>query len=399
MSKRKKHLLKLTDKLKKIYFKKAIKIISNKVNVNFAYNRPVSPDVETTKKSIVAGKSYRLNFNQKYNLPLLNVLSNDFKNTVETKNYLKISKLLDSPNKKQLKYTPFSKLNQENYSKNKSKSNSGSTLKLIKSAETMIPAMYDLNHEPLIKGKSTKLSKIAKTNLLNTHKLKIKYVENPKDFAKIPEKSIANLDSEIDLKNIVAPSKKQMLGIQRQLKYGKTNRQRKFIKINKAINIDSGKTVIPKLSSDKILYAIPGFEEGTGGPLEKDVIGKIHKNETILNKSETRKLFQPYKLMSKKEPPNLKYMERAYTDQKIGLDDVSEMQIKSKNMKEQSIIEKVDEKTKTVEVTQKDFRDGQLFKNANMQQDRILTNLNKGLLHNDVLKKDKMPPNWRASLG
>jgi hypothetical protein len=409
MSKNKKHLLKLADKLKKIYFKNSIKIVSKNINLNFNYERPLEGSVEEIKKKTKEGKNHSLKFYSKYNLPILSreLISKDIQN--KDKTYLKNIKLVESKNKS-LDYEKLPPTNQNNnlkyYKKTAGESSKLETKKIRNNNNYYILPQkllstgekYNLNNKMI---KSNRNDKLINSNLMDkktTTKLKIKYIENPKDFKKISESTIANPTSEIDLKSIVAPSKQQLINIKNQLKAEKKTNKERIVKVKKPIMLNKGNS-IPKLALDKVVYAIPGYEEGTNGPLKNDVIAKLHKNETVLNSGDTRRLFQSNKLMTKKNVPNLKYMEKEYENQKIALDETAKLQINPKNLKAKSVLEDIDERSKQINLTQNTLRDSIDFLTFDFGFDRIASNLNDPLLHNEILKKDKMPPNWRASLG
>ena len=82
MSKRKKHLLKLVDKLKKIYFKNRIQIVSNPIDVNFTYEAKGDSNESPTIKKSSIGKTRIVKEKKKYNLPsyAYTINEQDFKN-------------------------------------------------------------------------------------------------------------------------------------------------------------------------------------------------------------------------------------------------------------------------------------------------------------------------------
>lgn len=286
---------KLKTKLKSLFFKKLLSVIPNSVDVNLTEEK-----IETESDSVKSDNT------PKIEKQLKTVF---IKNSPSSKlNLTNIEKI--NPDKTNLKFLPI-KDNKVNVNKLFKTTN-------INKSNNIINKNIILNEKVL--NKENKIIKNQNNYLFedNTKKLnksfnfyknvKMKYVEKPDQIKNLNFNNVENQNFEIDLKKITIPSKEQLKNIQNKLKLTPTKSKlasnakklqksniiesKKLYKNNinnKFFNINYLSNGIKTFEKQKVIYALPAFEDGTDGqPVKNDMIAKIHEKEIILNKTESK---------------------------------------------------------------------------------------------------------------
>jgi len=286
---------KLKSKLKSLFFKKLLSIIPNSIDANLTEEKiegqeesntsTDSPKIEKQLKTVFIKNSP----NSKLNITKIEKLTpqkNDFELLPQNEKISKINKIFKNSNNYEITNNIHKNIILNNKNINLEK-------KIIKNKNNYI---FEDN-----KKQSNRSFEFYKN-------VQFKYIERPDQIKNLNFNNIENKNFEIDLKKITIPSKEQLMTIQKKLRLtpNKTkitnsknysNRSniinnKKIYKnySNKLFNLDyiineNNKT----FEKQKLIYALPAFEEGTDGqPVKNDMIAKIHEKEIILNKNESK---------------------------------------------------------------------------------------------------------------
>jgi len=457
MNKKKKQFDKLKLKLKNLYFKKLLSIVHNKPNLNLTIEKNTSNQdlqepskdgkksdsvvyvKDNTKPNIVINKIFN-------NLPdIVNKFGSQISNfSISKLNLAKeISKSITNANTAKLNSSNFKvdkkipnliSINKEepsyNYetvqNSNSQNVNQNLSNKIEKNTYTNLESVTNSNSQNVNQNLSNKIEKNTYTNLesvtnnnsifTNTaekinevknkiykfvNNLKFKYIEKPNEIKNINLNQIIQPSNEIDIKTHFIPSEKQIKTIKEKLI---TSHSQNFIQntkkyvsenlVSKIFNVNNNSET-NKLEKQNNVYVLPAFQDGSDTPLENDIIGKIHKNELILNEKETRRLVGDRSGIVPNEP-NTDLTPKSI--EKQDSQEVQDMKINSsdfeKNDSFQDKILKPDQKIEPSEMVTKSAAEVPIDKNR-LHIKKSLRNT----LKTDIIQKNRMIPDWRSSYG
>ena len=146
---------------------------------------------------------------------------------------------------------------------------------------------------------------------------------------------------------------------------------------------------------------MPAFQRGTNGPLEQDVVGKIHKGETILTSKETKQYLKPKQIVKDEKPINLAYLKNLKPEM-VASDTTSKVavNIKDPNPKPKILDEVEKVRTPTPkEIVEEINNIANSAVTFNKLSQVIKNNLAEPSLYYKDEIKNKMSPVWRTSLG
>ena len=210
----------------------------------------------------------------------------------------------------------------------------------------------------------------------------------------------SNLNKEIDAKDAFIPSKQQLYTIKRLVNYKKLEKP-KIIRANKIESVRKNLTSSNTVLKDNKVYVLPAFQRGTNGPLEQDVVGKIHKGETILTSKETKQYLKPKQIVKDEKPINLAYLKNLKPEM-VASDTTSKVavNIKDPNPKPKILDEVEKVRTPTPkEIVEEINNIANSAVTFNKLSQVIKNNLAEPSLYYKDEIKNKMSPVWRTSLG
>ena len=482
MSKRKEKFFKLKDKLERIFFKKSITIVPKKLKINLI--QPSYPEIDNLNINKVFDKSpsiiktrknkfklsnniikknkidfkplsyYEYSSNSKPNLPQNNVQNNleSSKNNINYKKLLKSNKL-ENTKTVNLEENNLSG-NYKNYiisNKNNKISTNIVSLKPIDFKSKVNSVNLNKNNSLETQYKDFIISdKKSNTvyrqtnkqkNLDKTNHIELKYIEKPKDLKFVDENNIGNLSEEIDLNDIVAPTKEQLINIKKYIlsnklpeiqsrnslksqtnirtdkniklktntKINSTKRSNKasseldrsynVVKTNKSPigNVENDENLLeskPIFIKRKPVFVLPAFMGGTTTPLEESIIGKIHAGETVVPAKQSNIVEgkfnknDKYKDIKAPEPQTKSYDEHSKTSEKNNEQEKKSEQEKAKEVEQKNKQNQKEDINKL----------RNMFNFINLPQHDITQNRRQPLYYRKV-EKSRMPPKWRASHG
>ena len=430
MNKKKKQFDKLKLKLKNLYFKKLLSIVHNKPNLNLTIEKNTSNQdlqepskdgkksdsivyvKDNTKPNIVINKIFN-------NLPdIVNKFGSQISNfSISKLNLAKeISKSITNANTAKLNSSNFKvdkkipnliSINKEepsyNYetvqNSNSQNVNQNLSNKIEKNTYTNLESVT--NNNSIFTNTSKKINEVKNKIYKFVNNLKFKYIEKPNEIKNINLNQIIQPSNEIDIKTHFIPSEKQIKTIKEKLI---TSPSQNFIQntkkyvsenlVSKIFNVNNNSET-NKLEKQNNVYVLPAFQDGSDTPLENDIIGKIHKNELILNEKETRRLVGDRSGIVPNEP-NTDLTPKSI--EKQDSQEVQDMKINSsdfeKNDSFQDKILKPDQKIEPSEMVTKSAAEVPIDKNR-LHIKKSLRNT----LKTDIIQKNRMIPDWRSSYG
>jgi hypothetical protein len=430
MNKKKKQFDKLKLKLKNLYFKKLLSIVHNKPNLNLTIEKNTSNQdlqepskdgkksdsvvyvKDNTKPNIVINKIFNnlpdivnkfgsqiTNFSiSKLNLAKENLKSITNANTAKlNSSNFKVDKKIPnliSINKEQPSYNYETIQNSSSQNVNQNLSN-----KIEKNTYTNLESVT--NNNSIFTNTSEKINEVKNKIYKFVNNLKFKYIEKPNEIKNINLNQIIQPSNEIDIKTHFIPSEKQIKTIKEKLI---TSPSQNFIQntkkyvsenlVSKIFNVNNNSET-NKLEKQNNVYVLPAFQDGSDTPLENDIIGKIHKNELILNEKETRRLVGDRSGIVPNEP-NTDLTPKSVA--KENPQEVQDINIKSsdfiKNDSFQDTLLKPEQKIDSSEMFTDSVQEVPVNKNR-LHIKRSLRNT----LKNDIIQKNRMIPDWRSSYG
>jgi hypothetical protein len=430
MNKKKKQFDKLKLKLKNLYFKKLLSIVHNKPNLNLTIEKNTSNQdlqepskdgkksdsvvyvKDNTKPNIVINKIFNnlpdivnkfgsqiTNFSiSKLNLAKENLKSITNANTAKlNSSNFKVDKKIPnliSINKEQPSYNYETIQNSSSQNVNQNLSN-----KIEKNTYTNLESVT--NNNSIFTNTSEKINEVKNKIYKFVNNLKFKYIEKPNEIKNINLNQIIQPSNEIDIKTHFIPSEKQIKTIKEKLI---TSPSQNFIQntkkyvsenlVSKIFNVNNNSET-NKLEKQNNVYVLPAFQDGSDTPLENDIIGKIHKNELILNEKETRRLVGDRSGIVPNEP-NTDLTPKSVA--KENHQEVQDINIKSsdfiKNDSFQDTLLKPEQKIDSSEMFTDSVQEVPVNKNR-LHIKRSLRNT----LKNDIIQKNRMIPDWRSSYG
>ena len=416
MNKKKKQFDKFKLKLKNLYFKKLLSIVNNRQNFNLQVEKNIpETNLEENKKGFTKSESIvyvkneakpNLVVNKIFNkLPnILNEFSSNINNYSFSKIELLKDKFLKTNNKINLKQSTFEK--QEN--KNKITPNiiknqlNNNIINSINTNSTIENNIVKNNTTNSIFTNTIEKVKDVKNKIYKfVDNIKFKYIEKPNEIKNINLTKNIQPSNEIDIKTHFIPSNDQIKTIKEKIiKTPSQNiiqNSKKYVTQNLVTKIFNNKenSEVKELEKQNTVYVLPAFQDGSDAPLQNDIIGKIHKNELILNEKQTRRLIGDRSGILPNEPstnltPNLPAKEDSQEVQEIN--------------------------TKRSDFIKNDsYEDSVVKPEQNIQPSDMQTNstpeipMNKNRLHikkslrndlkNEIIQKNKMIPDWRSSYG
>jgi hypothetical protein len=430
MNKKKKQFDKLKLKLKNLYFKKLLSIVHNKPNLNLTIEKNTSNQdlqepskdgkksdsvvyvKDNTKPNIVINKIFNnlpdivnkfgsqiTNFSiSKLNLAKENLKSITNANTAKlNSSNFKVDKKIPnliSINKEQPSYNYETIQNSSSQNVNQNLSN-----KIEKNTYTNLESVT--NNNSIFTNTSEKINEVKNKIYKFVNNLKFKYIEKPNEIKNINLNQIIQPSNEIDIKTHFIPSEKQIKTIKEKLI---TSPSQNFIQntkkyvsenlVSKIFNVNNNSET-NKLEKQNNVYVLPAFQDGSDTPLENDIIGKIHKNELILNEKETRRLVGDRSGIVPNEP-NTDLTPKSVA--KENPQEVQDINIKSsdfiKNDSFQDTLLNPEQKIDSSEMFTDSVQEVPVNKNR-LHIKRSLRNT----LKNDIIQKNRMIPDWRSSYG
>jgi len=313
---------KLKNRLKNIFFKRLLKVVNATNSINLIKNDVYN---ESEEKSF---DKVNVNSKEKPLIVIKNIKNETFipKNIEKINNLNNYSSFSINPNIKK----PIKLENNKIISK-KSKfiENSIKKIDLNKinlQSKKLNPSKFNNNNT---KSQNNKNSLNKSFELFKHYNIKL--ITKPNEIKSLKIENVYNQDFEVDEKLITIPSKEQLKNLQNNIKLNKAdlkksdsiklksnkikNNQTNIKKIENNFsygnknnisyenknNLIAKNTVINKnylfnyskfnptaIEKNKVIYALPAYQEGTGGPTSSESIGKIHKGELILNKKESK---------------------------------------------------------------------------------------------------------------
>lgn len=407
---------KLKNKLKNLFFKRLIQVVNSNNSINLVKNeentnideKSSDPVIANSKaKPVLIIKNVKNESFIPQNIEKITKLSNfsSFSNNTKEKSPIKlISKKISNK-----KFDIFDKNNEK------------FKLNTINLESTKL----DKQKIDYIKNKDNKSRNISNKSFEIFKNFNIKLISKPNDIKNLNIENVYNQDFEIDEKKITIPSKSQLKNLKENIKLNKAdinktnttklktnskqlnksnitkiqnnisyNKRNNLISttknVNKNFSINFSKFNPTTVEKNKIIYALPAYQEGTGGPTTTESIGKIHKGEVILSKKESQSFSE--KLMKNVPNTNLAINK----PQISGEEKYSELEVTpSDPYNPDKPIIPISESIRS-EVTAKAQakETNEIYKPDLLIKEKI----DSPLFINSVIKKQS-PPSWRTTVG
>jgi hypothetical protein len=409
---------KLKNKLKNIFFKKLLQVVNTNPKLNLVKDEYPADQIdinsnekikESKDKSIaiiknIKNKDLILSNNEKIiNLNKIIISKGKEKN---------LSKISLQPNKLDI-------ANKDLYKKEKILSTNSSF------KQNLIHNKTNTSNNFITKNFNVNKKNVNKTfNLFKSYNIKL--LQKPNEIKNLKLESVNNQNFELDNKDFTIPSITQLKILKNKLKLNRADINQKNISTLKNVNIKEQKlkekiknisqhvsnkkilnvnkiqnnnrifnfsTLNPiNIDKNKILYALPAYQEGTNGPISTESIGKIHAGEMILNKKESASFSK--NLMKTELSTDLK-IKRPSPDLQSEQESTPKLEANSTNEFTPSSVIPMDDTSKLLA---KDKLLNSIPSELNKPDILIKEKIDAPLFLNSVIKKQSLPP-WRTTVG
>jgi hypothetical protein len=435
---------KLKNKLKKLFFKRLIQVESFNNSINLIKNVPSEENNEKTFDKVVA------NTKDKSFIVVKNIKNENFepKNIEKINNIITYSSISSKSDKKQPLKLEYDKKNAKNIGYNQKNIEKHQLDKI-----SLEPNKSESSSSKFILNKNINNSKNTNKTFELFKNYNIKLITKPEQIKNLNIQNIYNQEFEIDEKKITIPSKEQLKKLQKNVKLNKADLKKgNNVQLNKTViekgnNVQLNKTVIEKgnnvklnknkiesqrsniqkienhtsyvnknnlisnkqiqnknyvinfskfnptnIEKNKIIYALPAYQEGTGGPTTTESIGKIHKGEVILSQKESKSFSE--RLMKNTPNTNLSINKPTSTLESDSEQSKNKMEIEEGYNPDKPLIP-MNEITKS-EVSNKISvkETDELYKPDLLIKEKI----DAPLFTSSAIKKQS-PPEWRTTVG
>lgn len=409
---------KLKNKLKKLFFKRLIQVESFNNSINLIKNVPSEENNEKTFDKVVA------NTKDKSFIVVKNIKNENFqpKNIEKINNIITYSSISSKSEKKQPLKLEYDKKNAKNIGYNQKNIEKHQLDKI-----SLEPNKSESSSSKFILNKNINNSKNTNKTFELFKNYNIKLITKPEQIKNLNIENIYNQEFEIDEKKITIPSKDQLKKLQQNVKLNKADLKKgNNVKLNKN-KIESQRSNIQKIENhtsyvnknnlisnkqiqnknyvinfskfnptniekNKIIYALPAYQEGTGGPTTNESIGKIHKGEVILSQKESQSFSE--RLMKNTPNTNLSINKPTSTLESDSEQSKNKMEIEEGYNPDKPLIP-MNEITKS-EVSNKISvkETNELYKPDLLIKEKI----DAPLFTSSAIKKQS-PPEWRTTVG
>jgi hypothetical protein len=422
---------KLKNKLKKLFFKRLIQVESFNNSINLIKNVPSEENNEKTFDKVVA------NTKDKSFIVVKNIKNENFepKNIEKINNIITYSSISSKSDKKQPLKLEYDKKNAKNIGYNQKNIEKHQLDKI-----SLEPNKSESSSSKFILNKNINNSKNTNKKFELFKNYNIKLITKPEQIKNLNIENIYNQEFEIDEKKITIPSKDQLKKLQQNVKLNKAdlkkgnNAQLNKADIEKSNNVKLNKNQIQSqrsnikkiqnhisyvnknnlisnkqiqnknylinfskfnptnIEKNKIIYALPAYQEGTGGPTTTESIGKIHKGEVILSQKESQSFSE--RLMKNTPNTNLSINKPTSTLESDSEQSKNKMEIEEGYNPDKPLIP-MNEITKS-EVSNKISvkETNELYKPDLLIKEKI----DAPLFTSSAIKKQS-PPEWRTTIG
>jgi len=409
---------KLKNKLKKLFFKRLIQVESFNNSINLIKNVPLEENNEKTFDKVVANTK-----DKPFNV-IKNIKNENFepKNIEKINNIITYSSISSKSDKKQPLKLEYNKKNAKNIGYNQKNIEKYQLDKISLEANKS-----ESSSSKFILNKNINNSKNTNKTFELFKNYNIKLITKPEQIKNLNIENIYNQEFEIDEKKITIPSKDQLKKLQQNVKLNKADLKKgNNVKLNKN-KIESQRSNIKKIENhtsyvnknnlisnkqiqnknyvinfskfnptniekNKIIYALPAYQEGTGGTTTTESIGKIHKGEVILSQKESQSFSE--RLMKNTPNTNLSINKPTSTLESDSEQYKNKMEIEEGYNPDKPLIP-MNEITKIEAANKISAKENnELYKPDLLIKEKI----DAPLFTSSVIKKQS-PPEWRTTVG